>query len=86
MLFGANVILKFSLPIIEGGFITPDQIAALKNFKELLLEYVRPHAANIIDSFMIPDQFISSALMHGDPYEVKMLQFRTIWSWREITS
>lgn len=64
------MILKYSLPIIEGGFITPGQIAALRNFKELLLEYIRPHAANILDSFMIPDQFITSALMQGDPYEV----------------
>jgi len=37
MLFGASSIIKYATPIIEGGFITPDQISALRNFKELLL-------------------------------------------------
>ena len=68
MLFGTSLILKYSLPIIEGGFITPDQISALRNFKEILLDHLRPHVVNILDAFMIPDQFINSALMHGDPY------------------
>ena len=86
MLFGTSIILKNSLPIIEGGFITPDQISALKNFKELLLEHIRPHIISILDSFMIPENFINSALIHGDPYDVPIYQFRTIWSWQERTN
>jgi predicted MFS family arabinose efflux permease len=33
MLFGASSVIKYATPIIEGGFITPDQISALRNFK-----------------------------------------------------
>ena len=81
MLFGASSIIKYATPIIEGGFITPDQISALRNFKELLLERLRPHLISITDAFYIPEQFIQSALIHGDPYEVLYIIFRIISAW-----
>jgi hypothetical protein len=70
MLFGAGAILEHSAPIIEGGFITPGQLSALRNFKELLLEYLRPHMVTIMDAFLIPEKTMQSGLTHGDPYQV----------------
>ena len=73
LLFGINSILKYSGPIIEGGFITPEQLESLANFKEVLLEKLRPHVARIVDSFLLPKSLIQSALTQGDPYEVHSL-------------
>ena len=77
MLFGSSTIIQYSSSIIEGGFITPEQIIALRNFKEYLLEEIRPHLVTIIDCFLLPEQFTQSALISGDPYEVIFILFRT---------
>ena len=69
-LFGANMILTHSSFIIEGGFISPVQITSLKKLKEKTLNEIRPDLIGVVDGFGIPDKFIRSALISGNPYEV----------------
>ena len=45
----------------------------LKELKEEMLAKLRPHILGIVDSFGIPDKFLRSALITGNPYEVIML-------------
>jgi len=36
--------------------------------KEAALKAIRPHAAVLLDSFGIPDKYIRSEVIKGDPY------------------
>ena len=37
LLFGASTIIQHSTVTVEGGFLTPEQLSALRNYKEFLL-------------------------------------------------
>ena len=70
LLFGANMILGNSGPIIEGGYITTEQLRSLNELKQSILTKIRPVLIGIVDSFGIPDKYVHSALIYGNPYEV----------------
>jgi len=70
LLFGTNFILSHTNPIIQGGFITAEQITSLQDLKEALLKKIRPDLIGLVDGFGIPDKYIRSALISGNPYEV----------------
>ena len=67
-LFGINIILTHTADLIEGKFISPNQISELKKLKEVVLSRLRPDLIGIVDGFGIPDKFIRSALISGNPY------------------
>ena len=67
-LFGINMILIHTSGLIEGGFISSNQISLLKKLKEVILNRLRPDLIGIVDGFGIPDKFIRSALISGNPY------------------
>jgi acyl-CoA oxidase len=68
-LFAAGQIQRLAEPIIEGGFICPLKWAMLSNEKELALKRIRPHAAVLIDSFGIPEKYLRSEVISGNPYQ-----------------
>jgi len=68
-LFAIGQIQRLAEPIIEGGFICPRKWALLDNEKETALNSVRPHTAILLDSFGIPDKYLRSEVVHGNPYE-----------------
>lgn len=70
LLFGANFLLTHLNPAAEGGFITSAQTRSLFDLKEVLLKNLRPEIIGIVDGFGIPDKYIRSALIYGNPYEV----------------
>jgi hypothetical protein len=65
------MILTHSAAVAEGGFILPVHISSLMRLKEHLLDKIRPQLAGLLDSFLVPENLIRSALAHGDPYQVK---------------
>lgn len=67
-LFAVGQIQRLAEPIIEGGFICPRKWAMLNNEKEAALKAIRPHAAVLLDSFGIPDKYLRSELVSGNPY------------------
>ena len=77
-LFGINMVLAHCGTIASGAFITKEQIATLKMLKEELLAKLRPNLMGIVDGFGIPDKFIRSALISGNPYEVLLWRRRII--------
>ena len=70
LLYGSNLILIHSFPLIEGEYISNHHIGSLSKLKEHLLKKLRPNLIGLVDSFGIPDRFIRSALISGNPYEV----------------
>jgi hypothetical protein len=70
MLFGTNFLLSHLTPAAEGGFITPEQTRSLQENKEALLKKLRGDLIGMVDGFGIPDKYIRSALITGNPYEV----------------
>ena len=56
-------------PIIEAGFICPVKWALLSVEKEAALKRIRPHTAVLLDSFGIPDKYLRSEVVRGNPYE-----------------
>lgn len=69
LLFGAHVVLNFGTTTAENGLLLPNHIQSLKILKENLLELIRPELAGLLDSFMIPEKMIRSALAKGNPYQ-----------------
>lgn len=69
LLFGVNFVLGHANPVIQGGFITNDQLTSLQDLKEILLRKLRPDLIGLVDGFGIPDKYIRSALISGNPYE-----------------
>ena len=41
----------------------------LNTDKEAALKRIRPHTTVLLDSFGIPDKYLRSALVSGNPYE-----------------
>lgn len=68
-MFGVNFLLSHLNPAAEGGFITSAQTRSLFDLKEVLLKKLRPDLIGIVDGFGIPDKYIRSALISGNPYE-----------------
>jgi hypothetical protein len=64
------VVLNYSGTIAEGGFLLSSHITALVRLKEKLLEQIRPELTGILDSFMIPEDYLRSAFTKGNPYDV----------------
>ena len=64
------MIFDFSASIIENGQISSEQMQGLRELKEVLLRKLRPAVIGLVDSFGIPDKYIRSALIKGNPYEV----------------
>jgi hypothetical protein len=78
LLFGAHTILNNSPAIVEGGFIQPAHLSSLMRLKEELLNKLRSQLIGLLDSFVLPEKIIRSALTTGDPYQVPSIRFRTI--------
>lgn len=74
LLYGIDAITSSTVvsSILEGGFLRPEQIDSLMELKELLLKKLRPDLIGIVDGFGIPDKYFRSALIYGNPYEVKI--------------
>jgi len=51
--------------------------------KENILNKLRPQLVGLLDSFLMPEHLIRSALAHGDPYQVIFNLYRIILSWHE---
>lgn len=62
------MVINFGSPIIEGGYITPEQVEIFGQIKEAKLLKIRPILIGIVDGFGIPDKYIRSALISGNPY------------------
>jgi hypothetical protein len=60
LLFGANFILTKGTAVIQGGFLSRDQVRSLHELKEVLLPKLRPVVIGIIDGFGIPEKYIRS--------------------------
>lgn len=75
MLFGIGAVTSQTIvsPILEGGFLTSEQMSSLCELKEHLLAKLRPNFIGILDGFGIPDKYYRSALIRGNPYEVYIL-------------
>lgn len=72
-LFAINQVLRLAEPIVEGGFVCPVKFSQLQGEKEILLKKLRPLTAGLLDSFGIPDKYLRSELVNGNPYQVNML-------------
>ena len=68
-LFAIGQIQRLAEPVIEGGFICPVKWALLNTEKEASMKSIRPHTAVILDSFGIPDKYLRSEVVRGNPYE-----------------
>jgi hypothetical protein len=68
-LFAIGQIQRLAEPIIEGGFICPMKWSMLYTDKEAALKAIRPHIAVLLDSFGIPDKYLLSEVVSGNPYE-----------------
>lgn len=68
-LFAISQIQRLAEPIVEGGFVCPFKWAMLSTDKEAALKAIRPHAAVLLDSFGIPDKYLRSEVVRGNPYE-----------------
>ena len=68
-LFAISQLQRLSEPVIEGGFICPQKWSMLSVDKEVALKAIRPHTAVLLDSFAIPDKYLRSEVVKGDPYE-----------------
>ena len=55
--------------IVEGGFICPQKWSTLNLDREAALKIIRPHAVVLLDSFAIPDKYLRSEVVRGNPYE-----------------
>lgn len=77
-MFAIGQIQRLSEPILEGGFICPVKYNLLNDEKEKIFNRLRPIVAGLLDSFGIPDKFVRSELVRGNPYNVRMSLFRTI--------
>ena len=66
--FAIGQLQRLAAPVIEGGFICPLKWAQLQLEKEELLKRLRPHTAKLVDAFCIPEKFIRSEVVKGDPY------------------
>lgn len=73
LLFGAHTILNSSPAIVEGGFIQPAHLTSLLRLKEELLDKLRTQLIGLLDSFVLPENIIRSALTTGDPYQVSFI-------------
>ena len=75
ILFGISAIMNGTVnsAILEGGFLTAEQIDSLHERKEILLKKLRPDLIGIIDGFGLPEKYYRSALIRGNPYEVLSL-------------
>jgi hypothetical protein len=67
-LFAIGQLQRLAEPIIEGSFVCPRKWAQLGNDREEALRRVRPHTAVLLDSFAIPDKYLRSEVVRGDPY------------------
>jgi hypothetical protein len=68
-LFAISQIQRLAEPIVEGGFVCPFKWAMLNTDKEAALNTIRPHVAVLLDSFGIPDKYLRSEVVRGNPYE-----------------
>ena len=53
-LYGIGVVLQYCSPVIERGLIDKEHIAALCEFKEILLNRLRSNVVGIVDALFIP--------------------------------
>lgn len=65
------MLLNSSVSLIENGQIRFEQMESLREQKQSLLEKLRPATIGLVDGFGIPDKYIRSALIKGNPYEVR---------------
>ena len=68
-LFAICQLQRLSEPVIEGGFICPQKWSMLGLDKEAALKAIRPHTAVLLDSFAIPDKYLRSEVVKGNPYQ-----------------
>ena len=47
-----------------------EQVDSLHDLKKDLIKKLRPDLIGLVDGFGIPDKYIRSALITGNPYEV----------------
>ncbi len=73
ILYGIEQVMRFSHSLIEGEFITPHGFSDLSDRKEQIFKFLRPNIIGLIDSFAIPEKFLTNALVSGNPYEVTFL-------------
>jgi hypothetical protein len=55
---------------VEGGFVCPIKFSELQGEKENILKRIRPLTINLLDSFGIPEKYLRSELVSGNPYQV----------------
>jgi hypothetical protein len=55
---------------VEGGFVCPIKFSELQGEKENVLKRLRPLTLNLLDSFGIPEKYLRSELVSGNPYQV----------------
>ncbi len=70
-LFAFGQIGRLSEAIIESGFICPVKFGLISEEKEKIYHRVRPSLVGLLDSFAIPDKYIRSELVRGNPYNVQ---------------
>ena len=68
-LFSISQIQRLAEPIVSGAFVCPIKWSLLSAEKEVALKAVRPHTAVLLDSFGVPDKFLKSEVVKGNPYE-----------------
>lgn len=55
---------------MEAGFVCPIKFAELQVEKEHILKRIRPLTVTLLDSFGIPEKYLRSELVSGNPYQV----------------
>lgn len=70
MLFGIDQVNRFPHALIEGDLLSPQGLADLNEVRDQIYKALRPNLIGLVDSFAIPDKFLTNALVKGDPYEV----------------
>lgn len=75
------MILGISVAVVEGDFILATQVNSLMRLKEHILDKIRPQLVGLLDSFLVPETLLRSALTSGDPYQVSILLCRITCSW-----
>ena len=68
-LFAAGQMTRLAGTIIEGGFVSPSKWQMLESVREAALKGIRPEVITLLDSFGIPDKYIRSEVVRGNPYD-----------------
>jgi hypothetical protein len=53
--------------------VCPIKFSQLESGKEIILKRLRPQTAGLLDSFGIPEKYLRSEVISGNPYQVKMI-------------